>query len=66
MDERYLLAGVGLLFLSMGVYGAGFSHSLWAWGIPFAFMLLFLGLLGSSPRNRWREFVPAPPIHPPR
>jgi hypothetical protein len=49
MDGRFLALGVGLVAASGGVYWAGWSHSSWVWGIPFAVILLFLGLVGQSP-----------------
>lgn len=49
MDGRFILLGAGLLVASFGVHAAGYSNSLWAWGIPFALMLLFLGLVGQGP-----------------
>lgn len=49
VDGRFLFLGAALLVASLGVHAAGYSNSLWAWGIPFAAMLLFLGLVGQGP-----------------
>ncbi len=49
VDERLLLAGAVLAAASFGVHWAGWSASLWAWGIPFALILLFLGVVGEAP-----------------
>jgi len=58
MDGRYLVLGLALLLASLAVYGLGWSRSLWAWGLPFALMLLFLSAIGESPTARVKHLVP--------
>jgi len=61
VDGRYFLAGIALAILCLGVHAAGLSASLWPWGIPFAIMLLFLGVVGQSPAQRWKHWMPDRP-----
>lgn len=58
VDGRFFVAGIALTALCFGVNGAGYSRSLWAWGLPFAIMLLFLGVVGKSPAQRWKQWMP--------
>ena len=62
MDRRFLFLGLLLLAASGAVHGAGWSRSLWAWGIPFALMLLFLGIVGRDPDEHLAHLKPEPPM----
>lgn len=68
VDGRFFVAGIVLAALCFGVNAVGYSRSLWAWGIPFAIMLLFLGVVGESPAHRWKHLMsdrpkPGGPAH---
>lgn len=59
MDGRFLVLGSVLLGASLGVHAAGWSQSLWAWGIPFALILLFLALVGQGPGGAAAAYMAA-------
>jgi len=59
VDGRFLVLGFVLLGASLGVHGAGWSRSLWAWGVPFALILLFLALVGKGPGGAVAAYMAA-------
>jgi hypothetical protein len=62
VDGRYLVAALVLVAAGAAWQALLHTHSAFAWTLPFAVILVFLGILGDSPGKRAIHWMSDPPL----